>query len=179
MCKCLYLALHQVAQPWVEEYIPELDTWVPKAVLSEPRFRYVWGGRGGGGFFLAALPGFACAVLSQSSSLLIVRALWFVYCRLDSLYSSRLDPQSTIQTTDCTLTAVLRCVQVRHGYRERPVPVRLWWRAQLLQPRRRRLLQQAGARLHRGLLRQHLPGCVGSLQCLKESANNRRKAKQE
>ena len=33
------VALHGVAQPWVEEYHPTLDVWVPKAVLSEPRFR--------------------------------------------------------------------------------------------------------------------------------------------
>ena len=35
------VALHEVAQPWVEEYVPELDVWVPKAALSEPRFRCV------------------------------------------------------------------------------------------------------------------------------------------
>ncbi len=28
-----------VAQPWVELYITALDVWVPKAALSEPRFR--------------------------------------------------------------------------------------------------------------------------------------------
>lgn len=30
---------NQVARPWVEEYIPSLDIWVPKAALFEPRFR--------------------------------------------------------------------------------------------------------------------------------------------
>ena len=35
------IAMNQVAQPWVEEYVTELDIWVPKAVLSQPRFRYI------------------------------------------------------------------------------------------------------------------------------------------
>lgn len=33
-------AFHLVAQPWVEEYNPLLDIWVPKAAMFEPRFRF-------------------------------------------------------------------------------------------------------------------------------------------
>jgi hypothetical protein len=32
--------VNEVAQPWVEEYILGHNIWVPKAALSEPRFRF-------------------------------------------------------------------------------------------------------------------------------------------
>ncbi len=32
-------AAHEVAQPWVEVYHPDVNAWVVKAAMSEPRFR--------------------------------------------------------------------------------------------------------------------------------------------
>ena len=72
--KYLYLTLHQVAQPWVEEYIPELDTWVPKAVLSEPRFRCVGVG------VLRICPRCASRVCLQYSSTAIVLSVHQPQC---------------------------------------------------------------------------------------------------
>lgn len=75
-------------------------------------------------------------------------------------------PWLACRTQISVFTSSLCCVQVHPGLRQWSIPVRLWRRPQLQQPRRRGLLQQAGARLHRGLLRQHLPGCVGCIDCL-------------